>query len=75
MNVGGRGACREGGYQQDWMGGVNIMAAAEKKVKYSRTMFVLGACWGTEELGWNERSRKKLRDVRQQSNGFENYEL
>ncbi len=25
---------------------------------------VLGACWGTEELGWNERSRKKLRDVR-----------
>jgi hypothetical protein len=36
---------------------------------------VLGACWGTEELGWNERSRKKLRDVRQQSNGFENYEL
>jgi len=19
---------------------------------------VLGACWGTEELGWNERSRK-----------------
>ncbi len=24
----------------------------------------LGACWGTEELGWNERSRKKLRDVR-----------
>jgi len=36
---------------------------------------VLGACWGTEELGWNERSRKQLRDVRQQSNGFENYEL
>jgi len=36
---------------------------------------VLGACWGTEELGWSERSRKKLRDVRQQSNGFENYEL
>jgi len=36
---------------------------------------VLGACWGTEELGWNGRSRKKLRDVRQQSNGFENYEL
>jgi len=36
---------------------------------------VLGTCWGTEELGWNERSRKKLRDVRQQSNGFENYEL
>ncbi len=25
---------------------------------------VLGACWGTEELGWNEGSRKKLRDVR-----------
>jgi len=25
---------------------------------------VLGACWGTEELGWNERSRKRLRDVR-----------
>ena len=24
---------------------------------------VLGACWGTEELGWNEGSRKKLRDV------------
>jgi len=21
---------------------------------------VLGACWGTEELGWNEGSRKKL---------------
>jgi len=36
---------------------------------------VLGACWGTEELGWSERSRKQLRDVRQQSNGFENYEL
>ena len=36
---------------------------------------VLGACWGTEELDWNERSRKQLRDVRQQSNGFENYEL
>ncbi len=27
-------------------------------------MSVLGACWGTEELGWNVRSRKKLRDVR-----------
>jgi len=40
-----------------------------------RAPFVLGACWGTEELGWNERSWKKLRDVRQQSNGFENYEL
>ena len=25
---------------------------------------VLGACWGTEELGWKERSWKKLRDVR-----------
>ena len=25
---------------------------------------VLGACWGTEELGWNEGSRKKQRDVR-----------
>jgi len=25
---------------------------------------VLGACWGTEELGWNEGSLKKLRDVR-----------
>ncbi len=25
---------------------------------------VLGACWGTEELGWNEGSRKKLRGVR-----------
>jgi hypothetical protein len=25
---------------------------------------VLGACWGTEELGWNEGSQKKLRDVR-----------
>jgi len=25
---------------------------------------VLGACWGTEELGWNDGSRKKLRDVR-----------
>ena len=25
---------------------------------------VLGTCWGTEELGWNEGSRKKLRDVR-----------
>jgi len=37
--------------------------------------FVLGTCWGTEELGWNERSQKKLRDVRQQSNGFENYKL
>ena len=27
-------------------------------------LLVLGACWGTEELGWNEGSRKKLRDVR-----------
>jgi hypothetical protein len=25
---------------------------------------VLGACWGTEELGWNRGSQKKLRDVR-----------
>ena len=25
---------------------------------------VLGACWGTEELGWNEGFQKKLRDVR-----------
>ena len=25
---------------------------------------VLGACWGTEELGWNESFEKKLRDVR-----------
>ena len=25
---------------------------------------VLGACWGTEELDWNEGSWKKLRDVR-----------
>jgi len=25
---------------------------------------VLGTCWGTEELGWNEQSRKKLQDVR-----------
>jgi hypothetical protein len=36
---------------------------------------VLGTCWGTEELGWNEGSRKKLRDVIYQLNGFENYEL
>jgi len=36
---------------------------------------VLGACWGTGELGWNEGSRKKLRDMRKQSNGYENYEL
>ena len=21
---------------------------------------VLGACWGTEELGWNERSREEI---------------
>jgi hypothetical protein len=34
---------------------------------------VLGACWGTEELGWNEGSRKKLQDVILQSNGFKNY--
>ncbi len=27
-------------------------------------VLVLGACWGTEELGWTEQSRKKLRDVR-----------
>lgn len=37
--VGGRGARAEGGYQQDWMrGGVTIVAAAEKKVKYRCTM-------------------------------------
>jgi len=36
---------------------------------------VLGACWGTEGLGWSERSRKKLRDARQQSSGFVNHEL
>jgi len=29
----------------------------------------------TEGLGWSERSRKKLRDVRQQSNGVVNYAL
>jgi len=44
-------------------------------VKLNVSSIVLGACWGTEELGWSERSRKQLRDVRQQSNGFENYEL
>ena len=61
-----------------------VVQVAERFVTYIRedTMFlaepiiaVLGACWGTEELGWNERSRKKLRDVRQQSSGFENYKL
>ena len=27
-------------------------------------VLVLGACWGTEELGWTEQSGQKLRDVR-----------
>jgi hypothetical protein len=31
---------------------------------YLLPVSVLSACWGTEELGWNERSWKKLRDVR-----------
>ncbi len=36
---------------------------------------VLGACWGTEELGWNEGSWKKITRREIQSNGFDNYEL
>jgi len=30
-----------------------------QKGMYGLPQAVLGACWGTEELGWNERSRKK----------------
>ena len=36
---------------------------------------VLGACWGTEELGWNERSREEITRREITINGFENYEL
>jgi len=61
------------------LGGRLLMMAYNNQPRISGSnngdVSVLGACWGTEELGWNERSRKKLRDVRQQSNGFENYEL
>ena len=31
---------------------------------------VLGVCWGTEELGWNEGSRKKITRREIQPNGF-----
>ncbi len=42
----------------------------------SSSWSVLGACWGTEELGWNERSRKKItrREITIKW-GFDNYEL
>ena len=59
MNVGGRGARKEGGYQQDWMGGgVNIMAAAEKRVKYCRTMF-----WVTQDILLKLHPGQKLGDA------------
>ena len=61
---------------------IEKMTKLEKKLKKSKKHSkkrahdlldsVLGACWGTDELGWNEGSRKKLREVIQQSNGFEN---
>jgi len=53
----------------------HVVSRFDAKEHQELSGYVLGACWGTEELGWSERSRKKLRDVRQQSNGFENYEL
>jgi hypothetical protein len=35
-------------------GGRRAMAMATKRVTVTATRVVLGACWGTEELGWNE---------------------
>jgi len=42
----------------------SLQIALKNKTFSTSNGSVLGACWGTEELGWNEGSRKKLRDVR-----------
>ena len=44
----------------------NLSGKDSNRCQMTRMFFrpVLGACWGTEEVGWNEGSRKKLRDVR-----------
>jgi hypothetical protein len=42
-----------------------VLCLSARLMLIIRTICVLGTCWGTEELGWNERSREeKLRDVK-----------
>jgi len=45
-------------------GGLWCITIKDLPTRVDPPQAILGACWGTEELGWNERSRKKLRDVR-----------
>ena len=73
-NINALGIVSEGGHDNDMitdrrdvmpgrMGGEEKVKARREDRRANHET-VLGACWGTEELGWNERSRKKLRDVR-----------
>jgi hypothetical protein len=39
--------------------GMGLPMGVQVSVTWAR-YGVLGACWGTEELGWNERSREEI---------------
>jgi len=55
---------RAAGFGLEWPGDGVAALLLEGGNRSILGVLVLGACWGTEELGWTEQSRKKLRDVR-----------
>ena len=55
---------RVAGFGLEWPGDGVAALLLEGGNRSILGVLVLGACWGTEELGWTEQSRKKLRDVR-----------